>query len=289
MLILNENKFAETLLSDGLADCSPHTAIALLARYYRHTLGYKKKQIREAIIDYLEKYYPRYEIEQFDWIEYVEKITMRSRRLPVPFVSDGIRITKSEIDTIDNIKNETLARLCFTMLCVAKLNDQKNKNNNGWVNLDDRELFRLARVTCKSGDRDVKIGRLQRMGLLEFPKKNDNLNFRVTFINDADDEALFITDVRELGYEYMSYKGGGFIRCQECGRLTKSNKAGTKKYCENCAAYSPAGTKTVVCADCGKSFVISAKNNRSCRCDECRTTYRRNYYKKMKQTQRSAT
>ena len=53
------------------------------------------------------------------------------------------------------------------------------------------------------------------------------------------------------------------------GKLIKNNKYGNKKYCPTCAAYNPQETKQIKCADCGKLIIVSALNNRTCRCDEC--------------------
>ena len=44
------------------------------------------------------------------------------------------------------------------------------------------------------------------------------------------------------------------------------------------------GTK---CIDCGKWFEINIKDNQTCRCPDCYTEYRRNYYKEKKREQRA--
>ena len=126
----------------------------------------------------------------------------------------------------------------------------------------------MARVSCKAKERELYIGDLCDRGLLELPKRNDNVSFRVTFIDDGEEE-LFISDFRELGYEYLKYNGENFIRCAECGILTRGNKNRTKRYCKDCAAYTPQKSKTIICVDCGKEIVISGNNKRTIRCDNC--------------------
>ena len=104
---------------------------------------------------------------------------------------------------------------------------------------------------------------------LELPMRNDNTSIRVTFIDTESPEELFVSDFRELGYEYLKYKGENFIRCAECGILTRGNKNGTKRYCKDCAAYTPQETKTVVCVDCGNQFIVKSLNRKTCRCNGC--------------------
>ena len=102
------------------------------------------------------------------------------------------------------------------------------------------------------------------------------MNCRVTFINDEDTEEMFVSDFRELGYEYMAYKGDNFIRCRECGILTRGNKNGTRKYCKDCATYTPQETKTIVCEDCGIEFEVAGNNKRTTKCPCCYNEYRKN-------------
>lgn len=276
MIILNEREYAECCIKNGIVDTKPFFTLSILAKYYYHIYGYRKKKITTLLLDYLSKYYPRYELNELSWQTSVEKIAANSGSFEL-FEISGVKITKAEMTTILRLKNKVLERLAFTMLCLAKLNNIKNPKNEGWVNADSKEIFNYARISCKADEREVKIGQLWQRGLLEFSKRNDNLNCRVTFIEDDSEEELFISDFRELGYEYMNYthklpKGRFFIRCSECGRLTYGNKNKTKKYCDKCRAYEAQGYKTIVCIDCGKEFETSSKNSKSIRCPDCQNT-----------------
>ncbi len=280
MILLNERRFAESCLSGGLNGQKPYFVLSILASYY-YANGLKKKAIQEKLIDYLRAFYPRYEIDDCDWVDITDKLAAKagSREL---FEADGVRITKEEMNTIKNINDKVLERLAFTLLCIAKLNDIKNPSNNGWVNTDSKEIFSYARITCSTFERDVKIGMLYKLGLIDFPRRIDNLNIRVTFIHNDGDEVLFVSDFRELGYEYLLYKGQNFIRCAEYGILIRGNKNGTRRYCKNCSAYTPASNKEIFCIDCGKRFVVPGNNKRTIRCDDCQSRVRREQKKKWK-------
>jgi DNA-directed RNA polymerase subunit RPC12/RpoP len=255
-------------------DAKPFNTLSILAKYYYHCFGYRKKKITTLLLDYLSKYYPRYELNELSWQTSVEKIAGNAGSFEL-FEISGVRITKDEMETIRGLRNKVLERLAFTMLCLAKLNNIKNPKNKGWVNADSKEIFNYARISCKADEREVKIGQLWQKGLLDFSKRNDNLNCRVIFINDDSEEELFVSDFRELGYEYLLYRGENFIRCADCGILTRGNKAGTKKYCKDCATYTPQGTKTIVCVDCGKEFEVAGNNKRTMRCDSCQNAINR--------------
>lgn len=275
MIILNENRFAEGLLENGLGEVSPFYAMTILARYFWHTKHCKKRIIKQELLRFLVTFYPRYEIDRFNWMNTIDKITDRVDKTAPMFETTGVKITKPEMSVIKDIKNEVLERLCFTMLCVAKLHDQKNNQNNGWVNLTDKEIFQMARLTYRRIDVDVKIGTLCNLGLIELPVKNDNLNFRITFIQNDADEELFVSDFRELGYEYELYNGENYIRCAECGILTRGNKNKTKKYCSDCNGSASTATRFICCEDCGIQIEIPAKNHKTTRCRKCQAEHDR--------------
>ena len=125
------------------------------------------------------------------------------------------------------------------MLCYAKLYNKISDKNNGWVNTDIKEIFRVARVSVRyRNDKFLYLNDLETSGLISFSNKNDNLNLRVTFIDDDSERVLKVDDFRELGYEYLNYIGdGNFIRCSECKKLVrkKSKHDYSTKYCNECS------------------------------------------------------
>lgn len=285
MIILNEKEYAQECLKNNDIGSKPHFTLCILAKYYYHCFGYRKKKIYGLLIDFIRKCYPRYDCNKSMWEDSIEKIAANAGKYAL-IELDGVWITEAEMETIKEIHNKVLERLAFTMLCLAKLNNAKNPKNNGWVNLDAKEIFTLARISCSVIARYERLGQLRERSLLEFPKKNDNLSSRVTFINDDSEKILFISDFRELGYEYLKYCGDPFIRCCECGVLTRNNKNGTKKYCSICSGYVPQETKYVTCIDCGEEFEISAKNNRAKRCAYCQNIKDRENARQRKRKQR---
>ena len=282
MIILNERECAERCLKIGLFDNNPYLTLSILAKYYYHHMGFRKKKIAGLLLDYLTKYYPKYELNKNSWQTSIDKLAANAGKYPL-FEIPGVRVTQSEMQTIKNLNNKVLERLAFTMLCLAKLANIKNPANNNWVNADSKDLFKYARISSTILEREKKVGKLWDLGLIEFSKRNDNLNCRVTFVNDDDTEELFVFDFRELGYEYLKYKGENFIRCAECNILTRGNKAGTKKYCNECAAYTPQITKTIKCVDCGKEITVDSKNTKSRRCKECQLIVNREKKRAWKQ------
>lgn len=282
MIVLNEKAYAEECLQKKSISDKPFYTLSILAKYYYHCFGYRKAKITELLTDFMEKYYPRYDCNKAMWNESIEKIAKNAGKYTL-FEIDGVWITEAELETITNIHNKVLERLAFTLLCLAKLGNMKNPKNSGWVNNDAKEVFSLARISCSVANRYERLGELHSLSLLEFPRRIDNLSCRVTYINDDSKKKLFISDFRELGYEYLKYKGENFIRCGECGILIRNNKTGTKKYCQECSGYQCKDTKTKVCIDCGAEFEVPGNNKRTVRCVECQAKHIREYDRNRKQ------
>ena len=274
MIVLNEKKYAIECLENGFVGRKPFFTLSIIAKYYYYCLNYKKSKIEMLLNDFMFKNYSiGYQSYRLSWQDTIEKIVKKVNNYTL-LELDGVKITKSELKTISGIGNPNKERVMFTILCLAKFGIARNPQSNGWVNTDSKEIFKMARVSCKAKERELYIGDLCDRGLLELPKRNDNVSLRVTFIDDGDEE-LFVSDFRELGYEYLKYKGENFIRCAECGILTRGNKYGNKRYCKDCAAYTPQKIKTIVCVDCGKEYETSSKNSKSVRCHECQNLINR--------------
>ena len=282
MIILNELEYAESCLRNNSIGDNPYTTLSILSKYYYHHLGYKKPQIIAELTDFISRNYPKYYSNKDTWNDSIEKLASNAKKFKL-YEIEGIWITEEELNTIHNINNKVLERLAFTMLCLAKLALRKNSNANGWINEDAKTIFSLARISGSMTDRYIRISKLNEMGLIELPKKNALLSYKLTFINEESKNVLFIHDFRELGYEYLKYCGHNFIRCKECGILVRGNKAGTKKYCSACVAYDSQKIKKIQCINCGKIFEINSKNNKTIRCEECQNIVNREKKRTWKQ------
>lgn len=231
-VVLNEKKQAEYIIEKGEVGNKPTSTLFLLAKYYRQKENLNKEQIFNKLNEFMEKNYKNY--NSATWEDIIEDISKKANKYPLREI-DYIEITKSEIDTIRNVCNIKYEKLLFTMLCYAKIYNKISDKNNGWVNTDIKELFRVARVSVRyRNDKFLYLNDLETASLISFSNKNDNLNLRVTFINDDSETILRVNDFRELGYEYLNYIGDGkFIRCECCKRLIRK-KSNKQKYCTDC-------------------------------------------------------
>ena len=196
MIVLNEKEYAEQCLKSKTIGDKPFFTLSILAKYYYHCHGYRKKKITDLLISFISECYPRYSCNRADWDSHIEKLATSAGKYTL-FEIDGIWITRAELDTIEGIHNKVLERLAFTMLCLAKLGNARNSKNNGWVNYTAKDIYSMARISCSVIDRYEKLSQLNQLSLLEFPKKNDNLSSRVTYVDDDSEKILFIYDFRE--------------------------------------------------------------------------------------------
>lgn len=275
MIVVNENEYAQIRIKNKDVGENVYTTLSILAKYY-YSQGMKRKAVCIELHNFLEVAYPKYSINKSYWTEVIEKTANKNAKEKL-FESDGVWITESEWEKIQALGNKILGKLAFTLLCIAKINNQRRSSNNNWVNTDIKEIYKLANISCSVDLRAKRIGALIHSGLAEFAKRVDNLNLKVLFVNDESEKKFIVNDFRDLGNEYLYRIGENYIRCAECGKLIKNNKNGTKKYCNSCASYVPQETKKVICADCGKIFFVDSMNNRACRCKECQKEKQKEY------------
>lgn len=289
MIVLNEKKYAERIFESGTFEGKPYYDLQIMARYLYYVNGYRKKRIEKKLLSFLNDNYIPYRTNKLDWADTVESIAAKAGKYPLSEI-DSVSITQSELDSISKLESPKHQRVAFTLLCIAKFGNMKNAKNNGWVNTELKEIFKIARVSATIVQQDYIIGDLGIAGLLEFPKQNGNLSSRVTFINDNSPIVLDVPEIdfMELSYAYRKYCGENIIRCKNCGILTPGGKTKRKKYCNNCSANTIMEVKTITCVDCGIKFETNSKNNRTCRCVTCQEKYRKEYYKNAKRKQRTS-
>jgi len=271
-IILNEKEFAENIINGGVAfaeNVKFNKVLNIMARYYYWICGYRWKKIKSLLIEIMEKQSGI--MCGFGEDTFCERVAKNAGKYPLLEI-DGVSISKNELDKIAELKNATLERLAFTALCFAKLGHAKNPNNNGWINEKIMQLFKMANISDTIYEQDLKINKLFTAGYIELPKRNDTMNIRVTFMDDDDSECeLFISDFRNIGYQYQHYKGDKkVIMCENCGTYFRKT-SNAQKYCKTCRnEVTDTNTqKLCVCEDCGKVFTTATKNNKSFRCFEC--------------------
>lgn len=238
-VVLNEVKQAEKIIRDGEVGTKPSSTLFLLGKYYRIKLNMDKAQTIFMLNDFMDKNYKNYNPVQ--WEEIIENIAKKASKYPIREI-ECIGITQNELDIIKKLDNIKYEKLVFTMLCHTKLYNMVSENNNGWVNTDIPEIFRLARVVVKHRNdkflylNDIENNKLLGdTGLISFSNKNDNLNMKINFIDNDNESILFISDFRELGYEYMNFYGmAKFKKCIRCGKIIKKT-TNNQLYCKDCA------------------------------------------------------
>lgn len=235
-VVLNETKQAEYIIEKGEVGTKPTSTLFLLGKYYRQKENLDKEQTANKLNEFMAVNYKNYNSAL--WEEAIEDIAKKANKYPLREIN-SIGITKSELDKIAELHNIKYEKLLFTMLCYAKLYNTISENNNGWVNTDIQELYRVARVTVKyRKDKFLFLNDIEKTGLISFSNKNDNLNLKVNFFDMEGEAVLEISDFRELGYEYLNCIGGGnFIRCKCCNLLVrkKNKKDYSTKYCNECS------------------------------------------------------
>lgn len=204
------------------------------------------------------------------------------------------------IESISNISQNDLSRLCDISTIVIKESEMKTisslnynvyckvltiallfykrfaKSLNDYVRFNEVEIFKYAHVSMLSKDRDQVWDILSKLNLIEFD--DYGVAYCLPFADFGNSQVFisFPTISQESFMLYKYYTDGKVYLCQKCGGILKTNKRHDKKYCCQCSKYKPIKYKSITCIDCGKVFEVKAKNNSSCRCNDCYKKYRAN-------------
>ena len=228
---MNERNRAEDILSSVPETTNPIHNVYLLSRYY-YAQGMKQKEVSEKVEDYLRQF-PFLVLPK--WQRTVDKIIAKAKGKGLIEI-EYVGITEKELAEIAHLRKESLKKLAFTLLCIAKYFNTIRPENNGWVNTPDKDIFRMADIKTLDCKRQQKLIReLHLLGLVGYSKVVDNVNLQVLFVDADTDPALRICQFDDLGYQYLEYVGDpSIVHCKCCGRLIK-NKSKRMDYCPDCA------------------------------------------------------
>lgn len=233
MIVLNENDWAHNAIEERTLGEQPYETIHRVARYYLDE-GYSKKDTRKMLDQFLLMCEPTASLPK--WSGMLDFALDRATKRAA-ICKDNIAISKAELASIATLESKQAKRLAFTLLCLAKYWDLVNPGGDHWVNNKDNEIMRMANVNTSIKRQSILYAKLKEAGLIQFSRKVDNTNVRVCFIRDGD-AGLYISDFRNLGYQYLKYCGEPFFVCESCGLTVRANDSGRgrkQKYCKRCA------------------------------------------------------
>lgn len=194
-VILNEKEYVERIIEKGEVGKKPTSTLFLLSKYYRQEMKLSEKKTAEKLNEFMEKNYKDYNPAL--WEDLIEDVSRKGKKYLLQEI-EYVGITENELSSIALVKGLKYQKLLFTMLCFAKLYNTISKTNNGWVNTEIPDLYRVARVIVKyKNDKFLYLNDLEKTKLISFSNKNDNLNMKVNFIDTEGEIILKITDFRD--------------------------------------------------------------------------------------------
>lgn len=228
---MNERRRAEDVLSSVQETTNPIHNVYLLSRYY-YAQGMRQKEVLEKIEDYLRQF-PFLVLPK--WQQTVDKIVAKAKGKGLIEI-EYVGITEKELAEIAKLRKESLKKLAFTLLCIAKYFNTIRPENSSWVNTPDKDVFRMADIRTLDSKRQQKLIReLHLLGLVGYSKVVDNVNLRVLFVDTETEPVLRIYQFDDLGYQYLECIGDpSIVHCKCCGKLIKKTSC-RKDYCDECA------------------------------------------------------
>ena len=233
-IILNEYEWAKEMIEAKSLGKKPSKTLSSIAKYYIHNKDYSKSEARKALDDFLLKCDPGASLPKWSGLlDFAVKQALKYDGVIV----DCINITKPEMAKINEIQGTQARRLAFTLLCLSKYYNEIDPKCNNWVNSKDSEIMHMANINTSIKRQSLMYHKLREEGFIQFSKKVDNINVRVCFAEEGE-TALKVNDFRNLGFQYLKYRGEPYFECGNCGIVTKisSPSVGRKqKYCKECA------------------------------------------------------
>lgn len=230
-IVLNERDYVEEILQGYDLGMKPTETLSRVARYYLSLDGATKSGACAELEAFMLRCDPT--INLVKWQNTIDRIIKGASKFPLINI-ESVPITKKEMGVCDSLDGVQCRRLLFTLICLAKYSDLVNEKNGGWVNRQDKEIFKLANVVTSIKRQSLMLNDFRAAGLIRFSRKVDNVNINVLCLDTGGETVLEIKDFRNLGYQYMRFHGDPYIECEECGLVIRK-RSNAQKYCHDCA------------------------------------------------------
>ena len=102
------------------------------------------------------------------------------------------------------------------------------------MNEELKSVVSLAGLHIPKKQQMLYIHEMYKAGLIGLSSKVDNINLKVQYVSDESPVVLHIDDFRNLGNQYLMYRGEKFFECVNCGLVVRK-KSNVQKYCPTCA------------------------------------------------------
>lgn len=230
-IILNEKEWAEAAIKNGSLGTRAGETLMRVAKYY-HSMGYKRSEIERLLEAFVLRCDPGACVPK--WHVLISKCSASAGKFSMIDVA-GVSVTHREMEVIQGLKGRLAQRLLFTLICLAKYGNAVNPRNGNWVNRAPKDIFALANITITTNRQSLMINDLWQAGYIGYSNIIDNINLNIKIIDDgASDQAVFVTDFRNLGNQYMKLVGENYMECHNCGLVVKRTSS-RQKYCTSCA------------------------------------------------------
>lgn len=239
-IVLNEHDFAESAIKTRSLGVKPSETLRRVARFFIDEGGGElpKDEVRKLLDTFLLRCEPTASVPKWSkMLDFATEWAFKHKAVKI----DSIHITKPELDKIQALEGKQIKRLAFVLLFLSKYWNLVNESNDFWVNNKDSEIMSFANINTSIRRQSAMYSTLRDLGMIQFSRKVDNTNVRVCFSEDGE-VAMTVTDLRNLGYQYLKYIGEPYFECEHCGVVIKAkgadgNKKGGRpqKYCAECA------------------------------------------------------
>lgn len=233
-MIINEYEIAENVLATKTIN--DKSELFIVAKYLRNEMECDVSETVIMLDNILAKSDRNY--NPIKAVKFLEKMSKKASDYKLKKV-DYVDVTQNELVEIKKLDSIKLQRLAFSLLVHAKYNNKLSSDNDNWCNIKINDLYKTSKVSTRNAkEKALFLNKLNKLGYISFSKKNTNLNCRYLLIDKKEQEyALRITDIRELGYQYLAITDEKqFVYCQKCGVIIKKKSKNdySTKYCAAC-------------------------------------------------------
>lgn len=229
--LYDERILANNIYNNGFTNGYDRKEALLLAKYFRHVLGYGDTRIKKKIIEACSKDIYFNAVTESSSIKFFVRNSKKDF-----FVKTNVFVTKKEIEKVKKIKNFGAQKVYLGLLLLARRSGYNN------VPLLFTEIKKIADLNVTNNELSHLFHLIYKSGLI-YPIEISNTKKTTGYqkILDMDFDGIPEIEIRDdreffnFGKTYEKYCGGYLVYCEVCGK-EEIRKSSAHKLCEQHAS-----------------------------------------------------
>lgn len=228
MLVLNEQKQFQRLLSDGFEKYPNKRDLCILCKGWLQERKYTDEELKHKMIEFCKNFNSQFNVAKAEDL-FLRVLKSVHQEITFKF-NNTIQITESEISYLKTLNSFKKQKLMFVIICLAKWRNANYIYINNGSSIKVSDLFDIAKIKCTKKEQFKILHELNDCLFIDVQLK-PMLKCMIPIIDNSSKPVITFDIDDDFIFHWENYI---LPHCEICGKPFE-RRSNRQKYCSDCA------------------------------------------------------